>query len=93
MIIGLVVAVLKLTKYKWLKKIMDVYITIVRGTPLLLQLYFIFYGLPSLGVMIDSFPSAIIAWPCITAPTSAKSSGVPSNPSTMASGKLPGRWV
>jgi polar amino acid transport system permease protein len=61
MIIGLVVAVLKLTKYKWLKKVMNVYITIVRGTPLLLQLYFIFYGLPSMGIMIDSFPSAVIA--------------------------------
>ncbi|WP_145972738.1 amino acid ABC transporter permease [Acetobacterium woodii] len=61
MLIGLIVAVLKLTKYKFLKKLMNFYITIVRGTPLLLQLYFIFFGLPSLGIMIDSFPSAIIA--------------------------------
>lgn len=59
-VIGLFVAVLKLTKNKFLIKIMDIYITIIRGTPLLLQLYFIFYGLPSMGIMLDSFPSAVL---------------------------------
>lgn len=58
--IGFIVAMLKLTNKKAIKKIMDFYITIVRGTPLLLQLSFIFYGLPSLGIEIDRFPSAVI---------------------------------
>lgn len=57
---GLVVITLKLTKLKVLEKITDGYISIVRGTPLLLQLYFIFYGLPSIGLEFSSFTSAVI---------------------------------
>ncbi|WKY47409.1 amino acid ABC transporter permease [Eubacteriaceae bacterium ES3] len=60
MIIGLFVTMMKMSRFKFFKKCMNVYITIIRGTPLLLQLYFIFYGLPGLGIMIDSFPSAVI---------------------------------
>jgi len=59
-IFGLLVMLLKLTRLKVLEKITDVYISIVRGTPLLLQLYFIFYGLPMLGLEFDSFTSACI---------------------------------
>ena len=59
-VIGLLVALLKLTNKKVLIKICNLYITIIRGTPLLLQLYFLFFGLPALGIEIDRFPSAII---------------------------------
>ncbi|WP_291637964.1 amino acid ABC transporter permease [Clostridium sp.] len=59
-ILGLIVAMIKLTKKKYLTVFMDLYISVVRGTPLLLQLYFIFYGLPGMGIYIASFPSAII---------------------------------
>jgi polar amino acid transport system permease protein len=59
-LIGLIVTSLKLTKFKWLQKIAYVYISIVRGTPLLLQLYFIFFGLPLLGLEFSSFTSAAI---------------------------------
>jgi len=59
-VFGLVITSLKLTKLKWLQKIADAYISIVRGTPLLLQLYFIFYGLPLIGLEFDALPSAII---------------------------------
>lgn len=38
------------------------YVSVIRGTPLLLQLFIIFYGLPSLGATIDPFPSAVIAF-------------------------------
>ncbi len=48
------------TNKKYLTAFVNLYVTIVRGTPLLLQLYFIFYGLPGMGIMIPSFPSAII---------------------------------
>ena len=34
----------------------------IRGTPLLVQLFVIFYGLPSIGLTIDPWPSAIIAF-------------------------------
>src|SRR3712207_5191254 len=38
------------------------YVSVIRGTPLLVQLFVIFYGLPSVGLTIDPWPSAIIAF-------------------------------
>ena len=38
------------------------YTYVIRGTPMLVQLFIIFYGLPSVGVKLDPFPSAIIAF-------------------------------
>lgn len=59
-LIGLLVSVIKLSRKKFLNKLMNIYISIIRGTPLLLQLYFIYNGLPGLGIKIDPFPSAVI---------------------------------
>lgn len=59
-IFGLVAAMLKLSHKKPLMMITDFYITIVRGTPLLLQLIFIFYALPEIGIELDRFSSAVI---------------------------------
>ncbi|MGV9411452.1 amino acid ABC transporter permease [Nocardia sp. NPDC003693] len=38
------------------------YISIIRGTPLLVQLFIVFYALPQLNVVIDPFPAAVIAF-------------------------------
>lgn len=57
---GLIGAILKLSHKKVLMRIVDFYITIVRGTPLLLQLIFIFYGLPYIGIELPDFLSASI---------------------------------
>lgn len=59
-VIGLIAAMLKLSKKKLLMKLTDFYVTIIRGTPLLLQLWFIFYVLPNMGIDIARFPSAVI---------------------------------
>lgn len=59
-IIGLIIALLKLTNNKIINALSNAYVTIIRGTPLLLQLWFIFYGLPSMGIRINTFPSAIL---------------------------------
>lgn len=59
-VIGLFAAVLKLSKNKLLHMVTDAYVTLIRGTPLLLQLWFIFYVLPSTGLRINPFPSAVI---------------------------------
>ena len=40
----------------------DGFSLIFRGTPLLVQLYIVFYGLPALGIIIDAWPSAIIVF-------------------------------
>jgi L-cystine transport system permease protein len=64
--LGLVIAVLtalaRLSTIKVLNVIARVYVSIIRGTPLLVQLFIIFYGLPNLGVTIDPFPSAVIGF-------------------------------
>ncbi len=38
------------------------YVWIVRGTPLLVQLFLVFYGLPSVGVVLEAFPAALIGF-------------------------------
>ena len=43
-----------------LRRAARLYIWIFRGTPLLVQLFIIFYGLPSLGIMFDAFPAAVL---------------------------------
>jgi cystine transport system permease protein len=62
LVLALVLALMRLSRRRWLSSIARVYISIVRGTPLLVQLFVIFYGLPSLGVVIDPWPSAIVAF-------------------------------
>ena len=59
--IALVVALMRLSPVRLVSGIARVYISIIRGTPLLLQLFLIYYGLPSVGVRFDPFPAAIIA--------------------------------
>jgi len=62
LLIALGIALMRLSRIKLVSGIARVYISIIRGTPLLVQLFVIFYGLPSLGIKIDPWPSAIIAF-------------------------------
>ncbi|OQB14065.1 MAG: Inner membrane amino-acid ABC transporter permease protein YecS [Firmicutes bacterium ADurb.Bin193] len=61
--LGLITAIGNLTRFKALKSVIRFYILIMRGTPLMLQVMFVYYGLPMLlNVKLDNFPSAIIAF-------------------------------
>ncbi|WP_404286595.1 amino acid ABC transporter permease [Glutamicibacter arilaitensis] len=60
--LALMVALMRISANKLVSGIARGYISIIRGTPLLVQLFVIFYGLPSLGVTIDPWPSAILAF-------------------------------
>lgn len=60
--LGLLIAVARLSSIKPISKLAGLYITILRGTPLLLQIVFIFFGLPIIGLTFDRFPSAILAF-------------------------------
>ena len=62
MIIATVVAMIQYANIKVLKQVARFYIWVIRGTPLLVQLFIIFFGLPKLGIIIDPFPCAIIAF-------------------------------
>ena len=60
--LGILVAFCLQIHWKPLHYLIDVYIWIMRGTPLLLQLIFIYYVLPSVGIRLDRLPAAIIAF-------------------------------
>jgi polar amino acid transport system permease protein/polar amino acid transport system substrate-binding protein len=61
-IIGLVVGLVNVSKNKGLKAIARIYIDIVRGTPLIVQAFFIYFGLPSvLNFKINAVIAGIIA--------------------------------
>ena len=60
--LGIIVAILRLSNIKIVNFISSLYVLVMRGTPLLLQLIFIFFGLPIIGISIDRFPAAIIAF-------------------------------
>jgi len=62
LILGLLLAIVQVANIKVLKQIAFIYIWIFRGTPLIVQLFIIFFGLPSLGIMIDAFPAAVLAF-------------------------------
>ncbi len=62
LIIATVTALIQVAKVPVLKTIARLYIWIVRGTPLLVQLFIIFFGLQSLGILIDPFPAAVIVF-------------------------------
>lgn len=62
MVIAVVCALIQFAKIKILTPIIRFYIWIIRGTPLLVQLFIIFYGLPNVGIVLDAFPSAVIVF-------------------------------
>lgn len=62
LLLALLTAVMRLSNSAFLRAPAIIYVSAIRGTPLLVQLFIIFYGLPSLNVTIDPFPSAVIAF-------------------------------
>jgi cystine transport system permease protein len=62
LVLALVVALLRLSPNPVLSWVGRAYVSLIRGTPLLVQLFIIFYGLPQLGVRLDPWPAAIIAF-------------------------------
>ncbi|WP_026551686.1 amino acid ABC transporter permease [Arthrobacter sp. H20] len=62
LLLALLIALMRLSRNRLASAVARVYVSIIRGTPLLVQLFVIFYGLPSIGVVIPPWPSAIIAF-------------------------------
>jgi cystine transport system permease protein len=60
--LGFLTALARLFGGKALSKVARFYVWIIRGTPLLVQLFLIFYGLPNLGIVLDAFPAALIGF-------------------------------
>lgn len=62
LIIGLFLALVQVANIKVLKQLSRLYIWIFRGTPLIVQLFIIFFGLPSVGIVLDAFPAAVLGF-------------------------------
>lgn len=61
--IGILLALVRISKVAIFRKLAEIYIYVMRGTPLMLQIMFIYYGLPlMLNVQISDFPAAILAF-------------------------------
>lgn len=59
--LGLAIALARLSSIGLLRKSAFVYVSIFRGTPLLVQILLIYFGLPQFGVVLEPIPSAILA--------------------------------
>ena len=62
MVLALLLAIVQVANIKVLKQISQIYIWFFRGTPLLVQLFIIYFGLPSVGIVLPAFPAAVIAF-------------------------------
>ncbi|MBY3131563.1 amino acid ABC transporter permease [Rhizobium laguerreae] len=64
-VLGIILSVLgaaaRRGSYPWLRKAVGLYVEIMRNTPFLVQLFFIFFGLPSLGIRLDPITAAVLA--------------------------------
>ena len=61
-VIGLLLAIVQEANIKGLKQLARFYIWIFRGTPLIVQLFIIFFGLPSIGITLNAFPAAVLGF-------------------------------
>jgi cystine transport system permease protein len=62
LVLALTVALMRLSRVRAVSALARVYVSVIRGTPLLVQLFIVFYGLGSIGIKIDPWPSAILAF-------------------------------
>ena len=60
--LALLIALMRLSRIRAVAGVARTYVSVIRGTPLLVQLFVIFFGLPSIGLTISPWPSAIIAF-------------------------------
>ncbi len=60
--LGIVLALMKISRYKSLKAAISVYTWVFRGTPLLLQLFFTYYGLAIIGINLPAFTAAALTF-------------------------------
>ncbi len=62
LVIALFVALVQVAKIPVLKQIARFYVWIIRGTPMIVQLFVVYFGLPTIGIRLDPFPSAVIVF-------------------------------
>lgn len=62
LVLAFLLALVQVLNIRVLSGAARIYVWIFRGTPLIVQMYIIFFGLPSVGITLNAFPSAVIAF-------------------------------
>ena len=62
LLIAVIVAMIQYAHVRGLQRLCRIYIWIIRCTPLLVQLYLVYYGLPSAGIYLDAFPTVVLVF-------------------------------
>lgn len=62
LLLGFGLALMRLSRFKLVSWLARVYVSFFRGTPLLVQLFLIYYGLPQVGIELDPIPAAMIGF-------------------------------
>lgn len=60
-LLGMAIALLRISKLRLLRTLAFAYVSIFRGTPLLVQILLIYFGLPHYGIVLSPIPSALLA--------------------------------
>ncbi len=60
--LGMLLALLRVSRIEPLSTLVNGYIWLMRGTPLLLQIFFIYFALPGIGITLPDFPTAVVAF-------------------------------
>ena len=61
-VIAFIVAIIQITHVKVITQITSVYIKLFRGTPMMVQLFIVFFGLPKIGIVLDAFVASVIVF-------------------------------
>nr|WP_312508134.1 cystine ABC transporter permease [Pseudomonas luteola] len=62
LVLGFFLALMRLSQNMVVRAVARVYVSFFRGTPLLVQLFMIYYGLPELGIQLDPLPAALVGF-------------------------------
>ena len=60
--LGMIVSLARLSPLKLISRLMELYIWVMRGTPLMLQLLFVYFALPAVGIYFEDFTAAVVAF-------------------------------
>ncbi len=62
LVIALFTALVQIAKIPVLRKLARFYVWIIRGTPMIVQLFVVYFGLPNIGILLSSFASAVLVF-------------------------------
>lgn len=60
--LGMILALGRISEFSFIKKFIATYVWVLRGSPLMLQMLFVYFALPSIGILFEDFTAAIIAF-------------------------------